>query len=416
MFPRLDLFKSEFFRNVSYQMVGTGVAQLIPFMASPLLTRLYTEDDFAVYTSFFAIASILAVGVGGRYQFAIVLPKKSSEAIRIFTLSIYLTIFYAIILLITAWSIRSSLSETNKSIVFFIPPYVLIFGVWTSFSYLSVRKKTFFHNASAKVLQSLLYIASSLTLGALKVTSFGLVIGKICGVIISWLYLQRKSRIKFVYTKLRELHHVAKAYVEYPKYGLIPAFLDIASVQGIILILTKFYTMGELGSFGLTTLILSAPLGLISGSFKDVFYQKITTHINRGELSEASTFFKKSAIGLVIIGLPMWAIIYFFGPEIFGFVFGEQWVRSGEFASILSFSFLIQLVVSPLSSIFNAANKLKIASIWQTLYFFSTFLTLGVSASVLKINVNDLLYVYVVHEVILYSIYFLMQFWTLKRL
>ncbi|MBZ0244357.1 MAG: hypothetical protein K8H85_00270 [Cyclobacteriaceae bacterium] len=416
MLPRLDLFKSEFFRNVSYQMVGTGVAQLIPFMASPLLTRLYTEDDFAVYTSFFAIASILAVGVGGRYQFAIVLPKKNSEAIRIFTLSIYLTIFYAIILLIAAWSIRSSLSETYKSIVFFIPPYVLIFGIWTSFSYLSVREKTFFHNASAKVLQSLLYIASSIALGALRVTSFGLVIGKISGVIISWLYLQRKSRIKFVYTKLRELHYVAKAYVEYPKYGFIPAFLDIASVQGIILILSKFYTMGELGSFGLTTLILSAPLGLISGSFKDVFYQKIVTLINRAEFAEASSFYKKSAIGLVMVGLPVWAIIFFFGPEIFSFVFGEQWVRSGEFASILSFSFLIQLVVSPLSSIFNAANKLKIASIWQTLYFFSTFLTLGVSASVLKINVNDLLYVYVVHEVILYSIYFLMQFWTLKRL
>lgn len=416
MFRKLELFNTEFFRNVSYQLIGTAVAQLIPFIAAPLLTRLYTEEDFAIYTSFFAIASILIVGVGGRYQFAIVLPKENSEAVRIFTLSVYITIIYSIILFFTAWSVRGLLTEAHSDVAFFIPPYVLFFGIWTSFSYLSVRRKTFLQNATAKILQALMYIMASVGLGTLKLTSLGLIVGKMVGVFASWLYLQKKSKIKFAFTDFKKLRNVARKYAEYPKYGLIPAFLDIASVQGIILILTKFYAIAELGFFGLTTLILSAPLALISGSFRDVFYQRITTHINMGEFGAATSLFWKSAVGLVILGLPIWCIIHFFGPEIFGFIFGKQWIRSGEFASILSFSFLIQLVVSPLSSIFNAANKLKIASIWQTLYFFSTFSTLGISGGLLKVNVDDLLQIYVIHELILYSIYFIFQYWTLKKL
>ena len=72
--------------------MGTGIAQVLPFLATPLLTRLFKEEEFALYTSFFAIASIFAVAVGGKYQMAIVLPKKDSDANKLLTLSVYITI------------------------------------------------------------------------------------------------------------------------------------------------------------------------------------------------------------------------------------------------------------------------------------------------------------------------------------
>ena len=41
--------KSEFAKNVLTLMTGTTIAQAIPIAISPILTRLYTPEDFGVF-------------------------------------------------------------------------------------------------------------------------------------------------------------------------------------------------------------------------------------------------------------------------------------------------------------------------------------------------------------------------------
>jgi len=288
-------------------------------------------------------------------------------------------------------------------------------SIWSSFTNLSIRHKTFKHNAFAKVIQSIGYIVTAVGLGIAKFTLYGLVLAKILGTLASWLYLFKKSFIEFRLIELKEFKKVAKEFSDFPKYGVAPAFLNTISSHALILILTKFYTTDDLGYFGLTYMVLSAPLGLIGTSYGDVFFQKIASLLNDKKFKAALEFFKKSAWALFAMGLPICIVLYFFGEDIFGLVFGKKWIRSGEFAAILAFSFLIKLVVSPLSSIFNATNRLKISSVWQTLYFLTTFLTLGLSAYVFQCGVEELLYIYVIHELILYSLYFLLEYRTLQK-
>ena len=58
------LLKSEYLSNISIQVFGTGLAQLIPLLIMPFLSRVYAEQDFAMYTSFMAVVSVLSVAVG----------------------------------------------------------------------------------------------------------------------------------------------------------------------------------------------------------------------------------------------------------------------------------------------------------------------------------------------------------------
>ncbi|WP_310441139.1 hypothetical protein [Sulfurimonas sp.] len=67
--------RSEFSRNVLTLMTGTTIAQAIPIAISPILTRIYTPEDFLVFALYMAIASILSVIATGRYEMAIMLPK-----------------------------------------------------------------------------------------------------------------------------------------------------------------------------------------------------------------------------------------------------------------------------------------------------------------------------------------------------
>lgn len=409
------LSKSEFSKNVSSQILGTGMAQVLPFLAMPLLSRLFAEEDFALYTSFFAVASIFAVAVGGKYHMAIVLPKTEEDAQKIFTLSVYLTLAYALAIALLLPFFHRFFPETLSKVLYYVPLYVLFFGIWTAYINVSIRQKTFTANAIAKVLQAIGYITVAIGLGFSKAMAFGLVIAKIVGTVVSWLFLSKKSPISFQWVSLGILKEVARTYIDYPKYGIWPSFLNTISLQAMVLILTKFYTTIDLGHFGFTFMILSAPLALIGTSYKDVFYQKIASLMNENRYKEALSFFKKSALALFVMGIPICLILFFFGEPLFGFVFGDKWSRSGAFAAILAFSFVVKLVVSPLSAIFNATNTLRIASKWQVLYFISTFVTLGYCAAILKLQVEQLLVVYVIHEIILYGIYFVMQYRTIGK-
>jgi len=395
--------------------LGTGLAQALPFLATPLLTRLFIEEDFAVYTSFFAMASIFAVAVGGKYHLAIVLPKEEKKANKIFILSLYLTVGYALVIALVLPFFIGFFPKNLQKVLYYVSPFVLFFGIWSAYINMSIRHKTFTINAFAKVLQSIGYIVAAVGLGFSKIMLFGLVLAKITGTVVSWLFLAGKTMTRFKLLPIQELKEVAKTYVDYPKFGIWPAFLNTISLQAMVLILTKFYTTYDLGYFGLTLMVLSAPLALIGTSYKDVFYQKVVALMNEERYREALVFFKKSAFALLGMGIPICLILYFFGEPIFGFVFGDKWTRSGAFASILAFSFVIKLVVSPLSSVFNATNTLRTASKWQVLYFISTFATLGYCASILKLSLEKLLVVYVIHEIVLYGIYFIMQYRIMRK-
>jgi len=53
--------RSEFSKNVLTLMTGTTIAQAIPIAITPILTRLYTPEDFGVFALFIVIIFILKV-------------------------------------------------------------------------------------------------------------------------------------------------------------------------------------------------------------------------------------------------------------------------------------------------------------------------------------------------------------------
>ena len=80
--------KSEFTRNVLTLMTGTTIAQAIPIVISPILTRIYTPEDFGLFALFIAITSVFGSIATGRYELAIMLPNKDENAINILALGL----------------------------------------------------------------------------------------------------------------------------------------------------------------------------------------------------------------------------------------------------------------------------------------------------------------------------------------
>ena len=99
--------KSEFSRNVVTLMTGTTIAQAIPIAISPILTRIYTPEDFGVFAVYLSILTIVAVVATGKYELAIMLPEEENDALNLVSLSILLVSFlYMSIKLEASWKER----------------------------------------------------------------------------------------------------------------------------------------------------------------------------------------------------------------------------------------------------------------------------------------------------------------------
>ena len=72
--------KSEFSKNVLTLMTGTTIAQAIPIAISPILTRIYTPEDFGKYALFLSLVMIAMSITTLRYEQAFMLPAKSKDA------------------------------------------------------------------------------------------------------------------------------------------------------------------------------------------------------------------------------------------------------------------------------------------------------------------------------------------------
>src|SRR5690606_12612029 len=67
---------------------GSVAAQLLGIIAIPVLTRLYTPDDFGILAIYASLLAILVIIANLRYDFAIVVPRSTRAAANVAAISI----------------------------------------------------------------------------------------------------------------------------------------------------------------------------------------------------------------------------------------------------------------------------------------------------------------------------------------
>ena len=92
------LSNGEFTRNVITLVKGTTIAQAIPILISPILTRIYSPSEFGILAIYISLLSILSVISTGKYELAIMLPDDEEEAIQLIWLSFFMSVISSVII------------------------------------------------------------------------------------------------------------------------------------------------------------------------------------------------------------------------------------------------------------------------------------------------------------------------------
>jgi len=366
--------KSEFSRNVLTLMTGTTIAQAIPIAISPILTRIYTPEDFGVFALFLAVTGLFSVIVSGRYELALMLPRKDEDAINIFALGLIIVLTLSLFFLILVTLFHSSIINilNNEEIgywLYFIPMALFFMGLFNLLSYYNNRQKNYQDIARATIVKSIVLAMFQLSIGFVKAGASGLISGQIISIFFANMRLFKNIiKDKVLLSKISTLKMIAlaKRYKNFPKYQAPHAILNVSSSNMPIYIFTPFFGLSVVGMYSLSTRIIITPMMILAGASAKVYTQKVTQIYNENGDSHGFTIRLLISLFKKII-LPFLLII-FFAPEIFSFVFGENWREAGVYTQILFPWLLMVFFVSTISYIPSLINMQKKALFLEIIY------------------------------------------------
>jgi len=389
--------KSEFTKNVLTLMTGTTIAQAIPIAISPILTRIYTPEDFGLFALYASIIMILSVMATGKYELAITIPKNNIEAKNIVMLSIIISVILSIFILLVLFIFSGVFASLLKNkhiedLLFLLPISILSTGIYQSMNYFTNRESKFKRLALSRVVQSFSVAFISLFFGYIIYLNCGMVLGSVFGQLLSTIILVKlvlndnKNFLKNI--SLKKIFIVAKKYIKFPKFLIASNFINTFSQQLPIFLFSIYYSSAVVGYYMLSQRIIRTPSAILSNAVADVFRQKSSYQFSN--FGNCSLLYNQTIKKLLFISIIPFSLLFIIAPDFFSFIFGAKWRIAGEYVQIMSPMFFLQFISNPLSMLTVIANKQEYDIWWQSIFGIGTLIILF-GTHYLHINIQSTL-------------------------
>jgi lipopolysaccharide exporter len=215
-----------FIRNVLTLLSGTAIAQIIGLAFVPVLTRLFTPEEFGVFYLFVTTASILSIIATGGYEKSFVVTKSDSDARQLLLFSFMLaggvTVLSLIIsLFLRRWGNLFFETERSQMILWLIPVYSLMFGIFRILQNWSIRDKKYSWVSTSTIIRSGSLSGLQTGFGLFSTGSFGLVLGGCLSQLFPLWFLMNKNKKT---SKGITLNSMKSAYLKGIEYKSFPIF------------------------------------------------------------------------------------------------------------------------------------------------------------------------------------------------
>jgi O-antigen/teichoic acid export membrane protein len=365
---------STLIKDILTLSIGNAIAFVAPVMLYPVLSRVFTPSDYAIFGLYSSIFALLEIASAGRYDFAVVMPKEDDDAINIVAGGLIISVIYSIFIFILTVLFKDVAASKLHNIqlanwLLWLPIGLFLISISKLCNAWLIRGKKFkaasinkagqkIAEGSAQVLFGFIHFGNGLVLGDVSGRLFNAGLSVYQGV----RYGLNKKKVSWTSIKAN-----LKLFREFPKFAIVPAMLNTLGGMLPVFIISMYYSVEISGNFNFSRIILSVPFALIATGISQVLMQQVSTIKHEREPIADEVY--SLAIKLFAISVIGSVIIYFFGPVLFEFVFGIKWRVAGWYTSILILSTSVSLVVSPFGILLPVLGKVKWLSYWQIFYF-----------------------------------------------
>jgi O-antigen/teichoic acid export membrane protein len=352
-----------FFSNVLKLVSGSVIAQILGILLIPVITRLYSPEDFGVFQLFLSISGILVIFSCLSYQLAIMLPKEDEDSANILALCcILITIIsgisVGIFLIFSDWIGMILNTPEISQYLIYVPLIVFLDGLFIALTYWLSRKKQFGLIATAQVVNSISGKGIQIGIGMYAASAFGLIIGLTVSYAASVAVIVRSIYEDLPLFKKVTWDHIRNLAIRYKKFPLLTSWsfgANTLSTNIAPLLLAYYFTPEIVGYFAVANMVVFLPMGLLGSATSQVFFQKACDEKNK--TGSVAHIVREIQLRLISIGMFPMFVLMIIGADLFAFVLGSQWAVAGQYAGILAPWLLFVFIASPLSTIFAVLER-----------------------------------------------------------
>lgn len=366
--------KSFYLKSILLLTSGSMLGQIIGFIGSMIMTRMYTASEIGIMTTIVSISGIFAPVINARFDFALVKEQKERYILALVKMSIYIGIALSLIVSLVSYiyfiGIEGFISPLISILFVFLILVIQAFSnVFKSYNNNIGDFKTM---TSVIVMRRFAEEISMAIFGLLGWKAIGLLISRVIGQ-----YFGMKREIKNIKKKYKEIISVqwqdmTEAYNIHKRqlyYSAPAALMNAGSYSLISLVVGKYFGLEILGVYAISFAVLGLPLSVISGNVSKVYFSEASKeYAIKGTFNESTN---KTLVFLIIVAIVLFLIMYYIFPMIVPFIYGSKYEMSGFMIRILAPMFAVRFVSSAINTGLVVCNKQSFELIIQIMFMLS---------------------------------------------
>jgi O-antigen/teichoic acid export membrane protein len=376
---------SSFLKSVLKLSTFSIVGQLSSVVALPLITRMFTPDEFGVYSFFVTLVTLIGVLATGMYHRVILITNDSEEADQLFFLVLFISLVVGFLsfFAVHVATVFNFLKNDNVTLAFFSEALFLALVLYASSQalYLWNNRSAHYNLMGASSLcRDVVASVSKLAFGYFGILKFGLVYGFLIAQLTFFIFLfvpflsHIRKKLKPV-VNIKYYYALGKKYSQFPKFALPTDFLASLSIQAPVLFMGLLFEPKILGFYALARTVLGLPVTVLCASVGAVFQKEASDLFNANNNCE--TLYLRLGSGIFLLGIIPLLLVMYYVEDFFVFTFGMEWSNAGYYCAILSPMYLFRLIGKPLSFMFILTQHLKLDFILMLSFTLSSALSLG---------------------------------------
>ena len=366
--------KSFYLKSILLLTSGSMLGQIIGFIGSMIMTRMYTASEIGIMTTIVSISGIFAPVINARFDFALVKEQKERYILALVKMSIYIGIALSLIVSLVSYIYFIGIEG-------FISPFISILFVFLILviqAFSNVSKSYNNNIGDFKTMTSVIVMRRFAE--EISMAIFGLLGWKAIGLLISRVigqYFGMKREIKNIKKKYKEIISVrwqdmTEAYNIHKRqlyYSAPAALMNAGSYSLISLVVGKYFGLEILGVYAISFAVLGLPLSVISGNVSKVYFSEASKeYAIKGTFNESTN---KTLVFLIIVAIVLFLIMYYIFPMIVPFIYGSKYEMSGFMIRILAPMFAVRFVSSAINTGLVVCNKQSFELIIQIMFMLS---------------------------------------------
>lgn len=389
--------KDKFYKDTAILTIGIVLAQVIPIVAYPILSRLYSPADFGILATLTSITSIITIIATLKYENSLLIVTSKKLAAEFFILIILLSFIILFVLgslmvIFSDWLTGILKAPEIRSWLWVCPISAFCLVLFNCFNEWCVKNGYFKSLSINKIINggSIPLGKCAFAFGALN--PVGMVLGDLLGHLITgWSCVVRAVKMdkeSFRHPSKLHIKYLLKRYSDCPKFVLPAQLLNKIGGELPVFFTMAYFSASELGFYSMAQMALALPAVVISRSVRDTFRKKANDIFT--QKGNCIHFYKKILLIMSLVSIVGFSILYIIAPQLFSCILGKEWTTAGYYCQILCPMIAINFVSEVGSCMYIIAEKMNLLLIWQFSYFLLTLFAMLLGVFVFKSIVGTL--------------------------